>query len=96
MMQLHDQAYAIWSNWIMIASTEVDMLRGFLLTACRHISQSSSDQGFAELAIQYKLNHVHDLQRALLAKGAVAGRTAVTKALVLATDDVGFFKSFWG
>lgn len=65
------------------------MLQGFLLTACRHLSQSSPEHDFSELAAQYKLRHVQDLQEIMLSETPSARRKAVTKALVLATDDVG-------
>lgn len=89
MNHFYVQSPAIGSNWVLLASTEIEMLQGFLLTACRHLSQSSSDQGFSELAIQYKLRHVQSLRETMLGEDPSASRAAVTKALVLATDDVG-------
>lgn len=76
------------ANWVLMASTEVELLHGFLLTASRHLSNTSPNPVFSELAIQYKLRHVQSLRQSMLAGDAQAGRVAVTKALVLATDDV--------
>lgn len=76
------------TNWVLMASTEVELLHGFLLTASRHLSGTSPNPVFTEHAIQYKLRHVQSLRQSMLSSNPEAGRVAVTKALVLATDDV--------
>ncbi|KAM6511449.1 hypothetical protein FALCPG4_016451 [Fusarium falciforme] len=75
-------------NWILFASTEVELLKGFLLAACRHLYIVQSEKEFGPLAIQYKLNYVRSLRETISATGPASGRMAVTKALVLSIDEV--------
>lgn len=76
-------------NWVTYASTDLELLKGFLLTACRHLALDDSDKEYAEIAVQYKLTYVQSLQQHIAGESLAARRTAVTKALVLAMDDVG-------
>lgn len=75
-------------NWILLASTEIDLLKGFLLAACRHLFIVHLEKEFGQLAIQYKLSYVRSLRETISATGAESSRMAVTKALVLAIDEV--------
>ncbi|RSM08473.1 hypothetical protein CDV31_008110 [Fusarium ambrosium] len=75
-------------NWILLASTEVDLLKGFLLAACRHLFIVHLEKEFGQLAIQYKLSYVRSLRETISATGPESSRMAVTKALVLAIDEI--------
>ncbi|KAI8649857.1 hypothetical protein NCS56_01436500 [Fusarium sp. Ph1] len=74
-------------NWILFSSTEVELLKGFLLAACRHLYIVHLEKEFGPLAIQYKLNYVRSLRKTISATGPAPGRMAVTKALVLSIDE---------
>ncbi|KAH6880359.1 hypothetical protein B0T10DRAFT_581623 [Thelonectria olida] len=76
------------NNWILVSSTNIDFLRGFLLAACRDLSMMSSKTEYSELAIQYKLTYVQNLREAMLCGDQVSRQTAVTRALVLAFDEI--------
>lgn len=75
-------------NWILFSSTEVDLLKGFLLAVCRHLCMVQSEKECEQLAIQYKLTYVQSLREAISAIGLPSSRTAVGKALVLSMDEV--------
>ncbi|KPM38265.1 hypothetical protein AK830_g8296 [Neonectria ditissima] len=76
------------NNWILHSSTDVDLLRGFLLGACRHLSMVNSEEKFAEIAVQYKLSYVKSLRETISTQSPSSKRIAVTKALVLAFDEI--------
>lgn len=77
------------SNWVLYASTDIEFLKGFLLSGCRHLATVSPNKEFSSLTAQYKLQHLRDLQEAISEKSVESSRAAVAKALVLASDDVG-------
>ncbi|KAH9902144.1 hypothetical protein F4778DRAFT_736448 [Xylariomycetidae sp. FL2044] len=76
------------ANWLFFGSTDIEILRGFLLTSCRHLSEICAEREYVQLAIEYRLHHVKSLRESMSAGSASASRVAVTKALVLASDDV--------
>ncbi|KAF3798180.1 hypothetical protein GCG54_00010526 [Colletotrichum gloeosporioides] len=76
------------NNWVLLNSAHMEFLKGFLLAACRHLSTVKSDREYAEIAIQYKLRYIQDLRRTILVDGPSSRREAVTRALVLAFDDI--------
>lgn len=82
--QNHD---SMRGNWLLFSSTDINLLHGFLLTACRHLSLQQGEI-YAVWAIQYKLKYVQDLRESLSADDPTSRRTAVSKALVLAFDEV--------
>lgn len=75
-------------NWVLFSSTNPEFLKGHLLAACRHLAAESAESEYLELAIQYKLRYIRDLQEVLWTGDPSASRTAVSRALVLAIDDV--------
>lgn len=76
-------------NWIFFSSTDVDFLQGFLLAACRHLSMVHVDRNYyAQLATQYKLRYVKSLRQSISAEAQPLSATAVTRALVLAFDEL--------
>lgn len=79
----------IVNNWILISSTDIELLSGFLLTACRHLSMVEHKQEYEESALQYKLRCVEGLRSTISAGILSSSRMAVTKALVLVSDEVG-------
>ncbi|KAI8711628.1 Aldo-ket-red domain-containing protein [Fusarium sp. LHS14.1] len=81
-------------NWILFSSTEVELLKGFLLAACRHLYIVHLEKEFGQLAIQYKLNYVRSLRETISATGPASSRMAVTKALVLGIDEVSLMLRF--
>lgn len=82
------------NNWVLLSSADTDFLKGFLLAACRHLSTVKSEIEYAEIAIQYKLRYIQDLRRTILSDGPSSRREAVTRALVLAFDDVCYVMTF--
>lgn len=76
------------ANWILVSSTNVELLSGFLLAGCRHLSMQRLEDEFTELAIQYKVRCIQSLQEVMSATDLLTNRTAIAKALVLAFDDV--------
>lgn len=62
---------------------------GFLLTASRHLSMGGSEITYTRLALQYKLRYVQNLRETISTATLASRRAAVTKALVLAFDEVG-------
>ncbi|CAM1504983.1 Fc.00g106200.m01.CDS01 [Cosmosporella sp. VM-42] len=81
------QAY-VKANWILLSSTDMDLLKGFLLAACRHLSMVGVEKEYDEFAIQYKLRYVRNLRETISAGNLVSSRMAVTRALVLAFDEI--------
>ncbi|GAB1312091.1 hypothetical protein MFIFM68171_02301 [Madurella fahalii] len=78
----------IRDNWAILSSTNLDMLKGSLLSACRWLSIVQQETEYAKLAIQYKLRLVRDLQETIGVGGLLSCRRAVSKALVLAFDEI--------
>ncbi|KAI0138976.1 hypothetical protein F4776DRAFT_617512 [Hypoxylon sp. NC0597] len=75
-------------NWIIFSSTDVDLLKGFLLASCRHLSMVHLEEEYVNIAIQYKLAYVQSLREIISTEDPSLGRIAVTRALVLAFDDI--------
>lgn len=75
-------------NWLLFSSTDIDFLKGFLLASCRHLSLVHFQEEYARIAIQYKLDYVQSLRKIISTEDLSLGRVAVTRALVLASDDV--------
>lgn len=75
-------------NWLFFSSTDIHFLKGFLLAACRHLSMVYPDGDYAQLAIQYKLSYVKSLRQGISAEAEPPSGTSVTRALVLAFDEV--------
>jgi hypothetical protein len=88
MIQLSERYQHIRNNWILFSTTDIDFLKGFLLSGCRHLSMIESVEEYAELALQYKLNYLQSLRETISAGTTLSRRTAITRALVLAFDDV--------
>ncbi|KAK4039723.1 NADP-dependent oxidoreductase domain-containing protein [Parachaetomium inaequale] len=85
---LGDVNRRVRDNWVILSSTNVEMLRGSLLSACRWLSIVHQQPEYAELAIQYKLRLVRDLQETIGVGTPSSRRSAVSKALVLAFDEI--------
>lgn len=85
---LGDEHRRIRDNWTVLSSTNIDVLRGSLLSACRWLSIVCQETEYAELAIQYKLRLVQDLRETMTIGDLSSSRKAVGKALVLACDEV--------
>ncbi|KAI1410438.1 hypothetical protein F5Y13DRAFT_167771 [Hypoxylon sp. FL1857] len=75
-------------NWILFSSTDIDLLRGFLLASSRHLSIVCLEEEFVKVAIQYKLAYLQSLREIVSAADPSLGRIAVSRALVLAFDDI--------
>ncbi|KAH8888064.1 hypothetical protein GQ53DRAFT_725278 [Thozetella sp. PMI_491] len=75
-------------NWVLLCSTDVDLLKGFLLAACRHLSAVHSEKEYSQFAEQYKLNHLQTLREAVLAENPSMIRKAIATAVVLAFDEI--------
>lgn len=85
---LGDENRRIRDNWVILSSTNLEILKGTLLSACRWLSIVQQETEYAELAIQYKLRLVRDLQETIGMGCLLSSRSAVSKALVLAFDEV--------
>ncbi|KAK4096700.1 hypothetical protein N658DRAFT_435552 [Parathielavia hyrcaniae] len=75
-------------NWAIMTSTDIEILRGTLLSACRWLSIIQEQAEYAELAIEYKLRLVRDLQGTISIGNLLSSRRAVSKALVLVCDEI--------
>lgn len=75
-------------NWVLMSSTDLDLLRSFLLASCRHLSLVRLHEEYAELAVQYKLRFIQDLRQVIAPGDISSSRIAVTRVLVLAFDEV--------
>ncbi|KAI5459603.1 hypothetical protein BGZ63DRAFT_255019 [Mariannaea sp. PMI_226] len=78
----------IRKNWILLSSTDADLLRGFLLAACRHLSLVHLNKDYTQFALEYKLDYVQSLRKAISEGNPSSRRIAVTRALVLALDEI--------
>ncbi|KAI1141735.1 hypothetical protein F5Y05DRAFT_373635 [Hypoxylon sp. FL0543] len=88
MQQFADYNNYMRKNWLRYSSADVDLLRGFLLASCRHLSIVHSEGDYIKLAIQYKLEYVQSLRETISTTDPFLGRLAVTRALVLAFDEI--------
>ena len=75
-------------NWVIMSSTDTELLHSFLLAACRDLSITRLQKEYTEFAIEYKLRYVQKLRQTISVQDLSSSRTAVTRALVLAFDDV--------
>jgi hypothetical protein len=75
-------------DWLLFASTDVDILKTALLTACRHRSAFNSDNEYELRATQYKLEQIRVIRKSINSDGIPARRTAITTAIMLALDEV--------
>ncbi|KAJ3549027.1 hypothetical protein NM208_g727 [Fusarium decemcellulare] len=76
------------TNWILLSSTDRDLLIGFLLASSRHLSLVQCEKEYSEIAIQYKLNCVKSLRDAISTGDPALSRAAITRALVLTLDEL--------
>ncbi|KAH6679873.1 hypothetical protein F5X68DRAFT_234395 [Plectosphaerella plurivora] len=84
----NDFGQTVCDNWTILATTNMDLLRGSLLASCRYMAQVEMNSQYAQCADQYKLNIVRDLQNAIAVDSPSSRRDAVSKALVLTFDDI--------
>ncbi|XXG99422.1 hypothetical protein Hte_005761 [Hypoxylon texense] len=75
-------------NWVIFSSTDIDLLKGFLLVSCRHLSMVQLEEEYVEMAIRYKLAYIQSLREIISTEDLSLGRVAVSKAIVLAFDDL--------
>jgi hypothetical protein len=75
-------------NWMLLTTTDIDMLRGCLITSCRHLCMVRQETDYEPLAIQYKLEYVKTLRAMISTAAPELGRMAVARAVVLAFDEV--------
>lgn len=75
-------------NWVIFSSADIDLLKGFLLASCRHLSLVQFEEEYADIAIRYKLAYIQGLREIISTEDPSLGRIAVSKALVLAFDDL--------
>ncbi|KAH7151650.1 hypothetical protein DER46DRAFT_614984, partial [Fusarium sp. MPI-SDFR-AT-0072] len=73
-------------NWVFVCSGNIELLKGFLLSAARSLAMLN-DQEFKATAVQYKLRFIQALQQSLSAGDLSSLRSAVPQALVLAFDE---------
>lgn len=78
----------VCDNWTILSTTDIELLRGSLLTSCRWLSIIQKQTEYAEQADRYKLQLFRDLQRAIADSSLESRREAVSKALVLTFDEV--------
>ncbi|KAF4467131.1 hypothetical protein FALBO_5989, partial [Fusarium albosuccineum] len=76
------------TNWILLSSTDRDLLIGFLLASSRHLSLVQCEKEYSEIAIQYKLSFVKSLRDAISTGDPALSRAAITRALVLTLDEL--------
>lgn len=75
-------------DWLLYASTDIDILKTALLTACRHRSAFNSDTEYELRATQYKIKQVQAIRKGITEDSTPARRTAITRAIMLALDEV--------
>ncbi|KAF4971405.1 hypothetical protein FZEAL_9856 [Fusarium zealandicum] len=75
-------------NWVLYSSTDTDLLKGFLLAACRHLSVFQSEEEYTQLALQYKLSYVQSLREVISMGNPSLSRVAVARAMVLVFDEI--------
>ncbi|KAF7562260.1 hypothetical protein G7046_g1851 [Stylonectria norvegica] len=78
----------ITSNWILFSSTDLELLKGFLLAASRHLYMLGRDDRYEAIAIHYKLRYVRSLRETIRGGDLFSSRAAVTRAVVLAFDEM--------
>ncbi|KAM0270257.1 hypothetical protein ACHAQH_009498, partial [Verticillium albo-atrum] len=78
----------IKENWAMFSTTDIDLLKGCLLAACRHLSLVHQESEYEDFALQYKLNILASMRSTTWKGDMAASRSAVTKAMVLAFDEM--------
>ncbi|KAF4416358.1 hypothetical protein FACUT_12654 [Fusarium acutatum] len=87
-MDIAEQASEIRSNWIFFVSTDLVLLRGCLLAACRYLAQVELRDEYALLAIQYKQYYLQSLRKELSSRSLPSRRNAVAMTTVLALDEI--------
>lgn len=75
-------------NWVLFSSTNTDLLRGFLLAGCRHLSLVHCDEKYAEIATRLKVTYIQGLRKMISPDNPSLARAAAARALILAFDDV--------
>lgn len=75
-------------DWTLHSSMDVDLLRGVLLTACRHRAMSDSRDEYQRFATEYKLQHLRVIRKSISDGSLASRRTAVTRAIMLVVDEV--------
>ncbi|KAI3572617.1 hypothetical protein IWW34DRAFT_856618 [Fusarium oxysporum f. sp. albedinis] len=76
------------NNWIYVALKEEGYYRGFLLSACRHLSLVHQEHQYDDLAVEYNLHYISEQRRNVATGGTAAARKAITMALILGFDEI--------
>lgn len=79
-------------EWVPLALTDIGLLDGIFLSACRHLAAhhciDQKQQLFSQLAVRYKVECVQSLRGALLKKMPPFADSIVAQAVMLAYDEV--------
>ncbi|KAG9252674.1 NADP-dependent oxidoreductase domain-containing protein [Emericellopsis atlantica] len=86
--QLSSGARNLAENWLLLSSTSTMFLRGFLLSACRHLAMAYPEAGYEHVAQQYKWTYIRALQQELAVGNGLVSVATATLAMVLVFDDV--------
>lgn len=81
------------AGWLPFSAADPDLLRGLLLTACRHRAMSDSGPGYAQFAAGYKARQLRVVRESIADGSVAARRRAVTRAIMLVVDEVLFFNT---
>ncbi|RQM06588.1 hypothetical protein DH86_00001211 [Scytalidium sp. 3C] len=79
-------------EWVPLALTDIGLLDGIFLSACRHLAAhhciDQKQQLFSQLAVRYKVECVQSLRGALLKKMPPFADSIVAQAVMLAYDEL--------
>ncbi|KAI6784827.1 uncharacterized protein J7T54_007920 [Emericellopsis cladophorae] len=86
--QVSSGARSLAENWLLFSSTSFHFLRGFLLSACRHLAMAYPEAGYENVAQQYKWRYIRALQQELAVGHGLISAATATLAMVLVFDDI--------
>ncbi len=76
------------TEWVSLALTDLGMLNGLLVSACRSLHSLYGGGPYLEYALRYKMACIVDLNRAITGEGSKPRDSTIAKAIILASDEV--------
>ncbi|KAH6894523.1 hypothetical protein B0T10DRAFT_546022 [Thelonectria olida] len=76
-------------HWLPMALSDVGLLCGLLLAACRHLTAPSpvASDDYTQMALRYKGVCIKSTNEAVVAEGTSVSDTTIAKALIMSSDE---------
>jgi hypothetical protein len=80
----------MYSHWVSYTITDLGMMNGLFLAACRSLANQTHEGVYASQALRYKGACIRSVAKAIEDEGDSVSDATVAKVLFLASDEVSY------